>query len=403
MIFKRFIYIKRAVNFRAARCIFPALLVLLLLFFSISLGSCDSGERIIKIGNQCVLTGGYKSFGEEQMVSMKLAASKLSPVRIGGFDYKIEIITKDDEGNPEKAFLIAQEMVDEGVSATIGSTFDGTTQVSLPVYEGYGIPLLSPFAQKAEISEEGGLFFRMIINNEQKVENIARFIGEEIKPQKIMVINNREEYSINLVDYLDVLLSDYGIEVGEPMSIKIGEEDTGVIVENLVIENPDTIFFCGNYNELATLITAARKAGMKTVFITETMGMDDNIFVLSEAQYLEGLIAIIPDPPSLAKYSQDSRAADFWYEFNSYLSEMDNGNISIESPGQYAPYCYDAVFVLIEAMEKANSILPGDFIDELKTTSFDGIAGNIEFDSNGDRVNPKSTVFIVKDGSWGRY
>jgi len=337
------------------------------------------------------------------MVSMELAASKLSPVRIGGFDYKIEIITKDDEGNPEKAFLVAQEMVDEGVSATIGSTFDGTTQVSLPVYEGYGIPLLSPFAQKAEISEEGSLFFRMIINNEQKVENIAGFIAEEIKPQKIMLINNREEYSINLVDYLDVLLSDYGIEAGDPMSIKIGEEDTGVIVENLVIENPDTIFFCGGYNELATLITAARKAGMKTVFITETMGMDDNIFVLSEAQYLEGLIAIIPDPPSLAKYSQDSRAVDFWYDFNSYLGEMDNGDISIESPGQYAPYCYDAVFVLIEAMKKANSILPGDFIDELKTTSYDGIVGNIEFDSSGNRVNPKSTVFIVKDGSWGRY
>ncbi|GAH27538.1 unnamed protein product, partial [marine sediment metagenome] len=60
---------------------------------------------MIKIGNQAVLSGEYRSFGEEQLVSVELAASKLSPVRIGGFDYEIEVVTKDDEGNPEKAFL----------------------------------------------------------------------------------------------------------------------------------------------------------------------------------------------------------------------------------------------------------------------------------------------------------
>ena len=67
--------------------------------------SCDSREKIIKIGNQAVLSGEYKAFGEDQLVSLKLAVSELSPVRIGGFDYNIELITADDEGNPEKAFL----------------------------------------------------------------------------------------------------------------------------------------------------------------------------------------------------------------------------------------------------------------------------------------------------------
>ncbi len=390
---------------RATRYFSLALLILMLVFMLSNLGACNSRERVIKIGCQGVLTGEYKSFGEEQLISVELAASKLSPVRVGGFDYDIEVVVKDDEGNPEKAFLVAREMVDEGVAAAIGSTFDGTTEVSLPVYGEYSIPLIAPFAQKTEVSKEGDLFFRMIINNEQKVKNIANFIRDEINPQKILLINNREEYSIKLVDYLWSVLSDYGIElVGiKPMSIQIEEEDAGIIAENLLIEGPDTIFFCGDYNELATLMEKAREAGLQSRFITETLGMDDSIFVLADVQYLEGLIAVIPDPPSLAMYSQDSRAVSFWHDFNNYLDQMDGTDISIEGPGKYAPYCYDSVFMILEAMKRANSILPGDFSDELKDMSYDGVVGHIEFDSNGDRLEPESTIFIVKDGAWVRY
>ncbi len=394
---------KRLWSIGAIKFFSLTLIFSMLIFLSAFLGACDSRQRVIKIGSQGVLSGEYKSFGEDQLVSVKLAASKLSPVRIGGFDYEIEIVAKDDEGNPEKAFLVAQEMVDEGVAAVIGSTFDGTTEVSLPVYGEYDIPMVSPFAQKTEISKEENTFFRMIISNKQKIENIAQFIKDEINPQKLILINNREEYSIKLVDYLREVLSSYGIETAEPMSIKIGEEDTAVIADNLLIEGPDTIFFCATYNELATLITKVREIGLQSRFITETLGMDDNIFVLAEPQYLEGLIAVIPDPPSLAKYSQDSKAVNFWYDFNNYLSQMDNPDISIEGPGQYAPYCYDSVFIIIEAMKRANSTLPNDYVDELKTISYDGVVGHIEFDSNGDRVNPLSTIFIVKDGAWVRY
>ena len=397
MNFKKLFFIK------AAKCFSLVSIIIILVFFSIYLGSCDSKQRVIKIGSQCVLSGEYESFGEEQMLSVELAASKLSPVRIGGFDYDIEIVTGDDEGNPEKAFLVAQEMKDEGVSAVIGSTFDGTTESSLPVYEGYGIPMISPFAQKTEVSKAGNIFFRMIINNKQKVENIARFINDEIKPQKLILINNREEYSIKLVDYLKQVLSDYGIEAGDPMSINISEEDVSIIADNLFIEGPDTIFFCGTYDELASIIAKAKEVGLQSRFITETLGMDDKIFVLTEVQDLEGLIAVIPEPPSLARYSQDPKAVSFWNDFNNYLTQVDDRDISIEGPGQYAPYCYDSVFIIIEAMKKANSVLPNDYVKELKTISYNGVTGLIEFDSNGDRLNPASTVFIVKDGTWVRY
>src|SRR4030065_925450 len=98
-----------------------------------SFSACENKEKVIKIGNQAVLSGEDKFFGEDQLISLKLAISELSPVKIGGFDSRLDLISKDDEGNAEKAFLIAQEQVEENVSAVIGSTFNGTTKASIPV------------------------------------------------------------------------------------------------------------------------------------------------------------------------------------------------------------------------------------------------------------------------------
>ena len=370
----------------------------------LNMSSCDARERIIKIGNQAALSGVYRSFGEEQLVSLELAISQISPVKVGGFDYNIELISRDDEGNPEKAFLVAQELVDQGVSMVIGSTFDGTTRVSIPVYEEYNIPIISPFSQKTETAAEGDNFFRVIINNRQKIENIADFIIEQSRPQRLVLIDDQDEYSEELLDYLQELLNGRGQEILKRYSINVDEDDLNVVMENLLIDEPDYIFCASGYSELALLVEETRKIGIDARFITETMGMSENIFGLTENPYLEGVIAIIPEPPSTAIYTTDQGAIDFWHSYNDMLETLkDNNELSINSPGKYAPYAYDALLLAIDSMKRSNSILPQDFMEELRATSYEGITGYIEFDSNGNRVDPLSTVFTIKDGVWLRY
>jgi branched-chain amino acid transport system substrate-binding protein len=366
--------------------------------------SCDSRERIIKIGNQAVLSGAYRAFGEDQLVSLKLAVSRLTPVSIGGFDYTIELVTGDDEGNPEKAFLVARELVDQGIVLAIGSTFDGTTRVSIPVYEEYNIPLLSPFAQKAEIALEGDNFFRVIINNRQKIENMADFILEQSGEGKLILIDNQEEYSAGLVEYLQELLALEGKKIPQPYSIKFGEDDLSVLADNILIDEPDHIFAALDYDELALIIKEVADTGIDPVFMTEAPGMDKRIFDLTPGVNIDGLMAIIPEPPSIAMYTNDQGAIDFWHSYNSLLGDLkDEMDLSIDGPGEYSAYVYDSLILSIEAMKRSNSILPQDFMQELRATSYDGLTGHIEFDSNGNRVDPPSTVFIVRDGAWVRY
>jgi len=376
------------------------MLIFLLLF---NFSGCESKEKVIKIGNQSVLSGADKFYGEDQLISLSMATAELSPVRIGGFDYRIELVTKDDEGNAEKAFLIAQEFVQENAVAVIGSTFNGTTKSSIPVYSELNIPFITPSAPGEDISGGYQNFYRMIINNSQKIENIASFLNNDVKPKKLVLIDNGEDYSVKLVDYIIEIFNNKKISFNKRYSVKFDSTDYNMLAENLLIDEPDVIFFCAKPNELADLITKTRKLQINSRFITEEMGMEESITDTADKTELEGLIAIVPQPPSLAKYTEDKKSIDFWRKYTDFAAKMKPPTLSKEGPGSFAPYSYDAFYVLINAMKTANSIIPEDYTIELKKTSFAGITGQIAFNSNGDRLDPQSTEFIVKNGDWIRY
>jgi len=376
-------------------------LVTFLLSLLLNFSACENRERIIRIGNQAALSGDYEVLGFDQTVAASIAVSELSPVEIGGFQYEIDLVSRDDQGDPEKAFLVAQEMAELDVSAVVGSTFNGTTKVSIPVYDEYKIPIITPYAQGEDLDGMGNNFFRMVMSNQQRIENIAKILADQLKPTKLILIDNRSEYSVNLVDYLVQSLKAKQIDITRRYSIDFSSEGYEIITENLLLDKPDYIFCCAEYDQLANLITKAREAGINSVFVTDEVAMDDQIGVLASSENLEGLIAVVSDPPSIARFTEDKKAIDFWYKYTDYTESMEQ-ELSKE-PGRYAPYSYDAVQVLLAAMKKANSILPQDFMDELKTISVDGVVGNITFDERGNRTDPPSTLFKYTNGAWARY
>jgi branched-chain amino acid transport system substrate-binding protein len=382
---------------------YACLFIFILAVSSNNIG-CSQRERIIKIGSQNALSGEYKYYGQEQLVSMNLAAKELAPVSIGGFNYKISVVSKDDEGNAEKAYLVSQEMVQENVSGVIGSTFNATTKAALPIYQEFSIPMISTSASGTDLSKAGTNFFRIIINNDQVVENAAGFIISQYKPEKMVIIDDGSEYSVNFVDYLEKTLqsiSSQKINIFKKYSIKPATEDYKLLAENLLIDDSDLIFFCGDYQALAKIINSSRGIGVLSSFLTEKLGMDEGITQLADAKYLEGLMAIVPEPPSLSMFSEDPKAVEFWRKFKDLAPQIKG--IEISEPGQFAPYAYDAFYIMIEAMKKANSTLPEDYIDVLRNLSFEGVTGHIEFDSNGNLKNPQSTVFLIKNGTWVRF
>jgi branched-chain amino acid transport system substrate-binding protein len=65
----------------------------------------------------------------------------------------------------------------------------------------------------------------------------------------------------------------------------------------------------------------------------------------------------------------------------------------------YAPYVYDAVFVMVDAMQRAKSSDPAKYLPELaKTPGYKGVTGTIAFDAKGDIKNGALTLYTYKGG-----
>jgi len=64
----------------------------------------------------------------------------------------------------------------------------------------------------------------------------------------------------------------------------------------------------------------------------------------------------------------------------------------------YAPFTYDAANLLINAMQKADSVDPAKYLPELAKSSYQGATGKIEFDAKGDRKDAEMTIFTLKGG-----
>jgi branched-chain amino acid transport system substrate-binding protein len=69
-------------------------------------------------------------------------------------------------------------------------------------------------------------------------------------------------------------------------------------------------------------------------------------------------------------------------------------------PGQfqiYSPYAYDATFVLVDAMKRANSVDPKVYVPFIGKTHYKGVTANIAFTSKGELTKPSVTLYTYKD------
>lgn len=63
----------------------------------------------------------------------------------------------------------------------------------------------------------------------------------------------------------------------------------------------------------------------------------------------------------------------------------------------YAPFTYDAVYVIVDAMKHADSLNASKLLNAIHKTNYAGITGHIMFDTKGDITEPAISIFDFKD------
>ena len=99
----------------------------------------------LKIGVIGPFTGGSADFGMPMRNGIQFAVDEINAV--GGYlGRKLELVIKDDQGNPDVGLKMSTELVAEKVAVALGVCNTGVAARSLEVYQNAKVPLIIPCA-----------------------------------------------------------------------------------------------------------------------------------------------------------------------------------------------------------------------------------------------------------------
>lgn len=345
--------------------------------------------QTVKIAHAGPTSGGIAHIGKDTENGVHLAIDELNTQNlvIGGKKIKFELVAEDDAGDPRQASAVAQKLCDARVAGVVGHLQSGTSIPAATVYNKCGIPNITASATNPDLTKPGyKTTFRLIANDNALGAALAIFAGDALKIKKVAVIDDRTAYGQGLADVFKATAQQKGMQV-------VGEEfttdkatDFMAVLTGIKSKKPDALFFGGLDAQAGPMLRQMEQLGLSNVK-----------FFGGDALCTEKLPELSGKAGTLKNVTYATGGAS--------IQKMQGGaewkkKYDAKFPGQfqiYSPYAYDATFVLVDAMKRANSVDPKVYLPFIGKTKYKGVTANIAFTAKGELTNPAVTLYTYKD------
>ncbi|ALU88018.1 ABC-type branched-chain amino acid transport system, periplasmic component protein [Herbaspirillum rubrisubalbicans M1] len=347
-------------------------------------------QEVIKIGHVAPLTGPNAHIGKDNENGARMAVDELNAkgFMIAGKKVTFQLVPQDDASDPKQATTVAQALVDAKVKGVVGHMNSGTTIPASKIYYDAGIPQISPSATNPKYTQQGfNTAFRVVANDGQLGGVLGRYAVNELKAKNIAVIDDRTAYGQGVAEEFRKSALAAGATIVATQYTTDKATDFNAILTSVKSKKPDLVFFGGMdavagpmLRQMDQLGIAAKFMGGDGICTTELpglagAGLKDDQVVCAEA----GGVTEAGKKPL-----EDFKAA--------YKKKF-NQEVVI-----YAPYTYDALMTLADAMQQAGSSDPKVYLPVLAKIHHKGVTGEIAFDPKGDILNGTLTLYTYKGG-----
>ena len=377
-------------SFNSARPLLLAISVLMLSACgkSASDQAAASGDLVVRIGAAAPLTGNQAHIGKDNESGTRMAIDDANArgVVIGGRKVHFELISEDDQADPKTATIVAQKLADSKVNGIIGHLNSGTTIPASKIYSDNGIPQISPSSTAFNYTAQGfKTAFRVMANDAQQGHVLGEYATKNLAAKRIAVIDDRTAYGQGLADEFIKAAQANGAQIVAHEYTNDKAVDFTAVLTAVKGKQPDLLFYGGMDPQAGPMAKQLKALALNLKFVMGDGGYTPE-FIKLAGDAAEGAYATLPGVP---------------------LDKMPGGKefearfVAKYQPIQlYAPYCYDAVNVMIAAMQKADSVEPAKYLPEIAKTSLDGVTGKIQFDTKGDLKGGAVTMYQVQQGKW---
>ena len=348
-------------------------------------------DLVVKIGHVAPITGPQAHLGKDNENGARMAIDDLNAkgVMIGGKKAKFELVPEDDGADPKQGTAVAQKLVDDKVNGVVGHLNSGTSIPASTIYNAAGIPQITPSSTNPKLTNQGYKnVFRVVTNDGQIGGALGKYAVDTLKGKTIAVISDGSAYGDGVAEEFRKSAEKNGAKLVDREYTTDKAVDFQPILTTIKGKSPDVIFYGGMDAQAGPMLRQIKQLGIHAKF----MGGDG--ICSSELPKLAG-DAIGDDEVYCAEAGgvspSEEKALDaFKTRFKAkYGTEVE----------LYAPYAYDAVMVMADAMQKAGSSDPAKYLPFLAKENYRGVTGDISFDEKGDIKNGALTLHSYEKGA----
>ena len=344
-------------------------------------------EDVIRIGVFEPMTGANAAGGALEVEGVELA-NKLYPEVLGK---KVELVIVDNKSDPVEAASAAALLVEkEKVAAIIGSWGSSLSMAAGDIIRDK-VPTVGASCTNPLVTKGNDWYFRVCFIDPFQGKVMATYSYEKLGARKASIIQEvNNDYAIGLAKfYTDAFVELTGDKdaIVAVANYNTGDQDFSAQLTNIMTANPDVIFAPGNFTESELIIKQARQLGI-TVPIIGGDTYETPEFIEIGGDAVEGCVfsTFFTSETPITKESEKFLEA--------YRAEYG------KEPAAVTALAYDAYILILDAIKRAGSTDPVALRDAIAATEgFEGAAGIITLDENGDAVK-NAVIKQVKNGQF---
>ncbi len=340
----------------------------------------------VKIGHVAPLTGPIAHLGKDNENGARLALEEINKagLTIDGKKVVLTLVPEDDAEDPKTATQVAQKLVDAKVVGVVGHLNSGTSIPASRIYSDAGITQVSPSATNPDYTKQGfKTTYRLVATDAQQGPALANYVVNTLKAKTVAIIDDSTQYGKGLADEFEKTVKAAGVKVVNREASNNKATDFKAILTKIKGSKPDVIMYGGMDATGGPLTKQAAELGIKAKVVGGDGMCTEKLAELAG----EAVVNVTCSEAGMA-LSKMAQGADFQKRYK----ERFNTDVQI-----YAPFTYDAVYVLVDSMKRANSTDPAKILAVMPDTKMQGLVGNIAFDNKGDMKEGVITLYDFKD------
>ncbi len=373
----------------------------------------QAADDKVKIGSLMAMSGALASYGPPINRGVLLAAKHLNEAG-GIMGKKIKIITRDTKTDPTSGVDAAKKLVSvDGVPAFVGALSSG---VSMPVAESVSVPnevvQISPSSTSPQLTQlnDDDYVFRTVPSDALQGVIIGQ-LAKDLNYEDLSIIYVNNDYGKGLADATASWFEERGGKVLAQVPYQKGKASYRGELAEATKKDPEVLVLIGYPENGANIIRQSISGGYINEFIFPDGMKAPELVENVGAKFLNGTYGTVPG-------SKDIPSAETFKE--TYTEEYGS-----TPPKPFMTNAYDATAVIGLAMVKAGDTSskairdnlrfvanpPGEkvyagaegfqkafeLLQEGKDINYQGAAGSVDFNKEGDVVSPIN-VWKIEDG-----